>query len=721
MRFFLSRVCLILFGVFLLGLAEGTLRLFWVPAAEVGMAWSELDPFREVDGMLVLKEPFQGSLRPAPFAAKKGPQALRIFCFGGSTTFGYPHAAEAAWPRLLARRLQRLYPGREIEVINLGGTSYGSARILGLMRGVLKYQPDLFLAAFGHNEFVEDSFRVAVESKPGGVRALRALYLTKALRQLLPERRGVQRTIQVEPDERGAAGFFFAAVPAGTVYQATPEKHRSVHAALQRNTRAMIELASSHGIDLVLATVPSSLINWPPEPDAAFPPDPQARQAWQSLVARAEAAERAGRAEAALKLLREAVRLWDGNASLAFRLGSVLLAHGHQGDAIPWLERARDLDPVPVRATSVVSEEIRAEATAAQVPLADCARTFIGLAPTALTEADLLLDHVHPTAFGQVVLAREVWRAMTKLEEWRAFSAAADADLAAYEENVARISPPLDEQLAFVWGQVYARKGMLMRAEAMFRQSMALGNHTPFVRMYLADVLVRQGRPDEAQAILETLVREQPGFAEPLPMLGSLREQSGDLTGALQSYQRAFVAGNTARELLLHLGLLLVEAGRADEAAPVVQRALEFYPGDCDLLVLAGRHLELIGRSGEAARRYEELLQVDPACHNAWESLGLLQMNSGEWAAAAKTFQAALQAPGAQLPNHHLNLGYVYWQGLGDSDVAIASFRRYLALQPDGADNLPPELRERVLESNGSARRVKSSRAEEGGGKAGRQ
>lgn len=704
LRTLLVRFALVLFGIALLGVAELALRLIWSPLPRVEMAWTEIDPFREEGGMMVLKEPFEGSLRPVAFARQKPPETFRIFCFGGSTTFGYPLPADAAWPASLDQRLRTLYPGRKVEVINLGGTSYASARILGLMRGVTKYQPDLFIATFGHNEFVEDSFRVAVETRPGRAGWLRSLHLSRAMERLLPERRSPRRAVPVEPGGGGAAGFFFAPVLEGTVYKAPPERRQSVLDQLRGHLRAMVDLTGESGVGLVFATVPSSLINWPPEPDDGAPADPQARQRWEELVARGEAMEKDGKADAALALYREAARVWDGNASLAFRLGRMLAAEGRQEEALIWLERARDLDPAPVRATSVNSQAIREAAMAAKVPLADCARIFLRLAPTAEAEADLILDHVHPSVRGQAVMAREIWRAMTSLEGWGSFDAATEAGLGISEERRAGAELVLDGNLAFVWGQVYARKGLLERAEAMYRQAIALGNRMPFVRMYLADVLAEQGRTAEARGVLEDLAARQPGFAEHYPLLGALREQAGDLRGALDAYQKAFTAGNTDRSLLFHLGLLLVDSNRVAEATMVMERAASLYPGDCDLLALRGRVFETAGHPDEAIRVYDEVLKSDPACHRAWENLGVLQMDRGDWAGAERTFRAALKAPGPLLPNHHLNLGYVYYRGLGNGEKAVEQFSRYLEIQPDGAGNLPPELRDRILAASGKGR-----------------
>ena len=55
------------------------------------------------------------------FTARKKPGTLRIFCFGGSTTYGHPFDGRTAFPRWLGELLAASSPGKEFDVINAGG------------------------------------------------------------------------------------------------------------------------------------------------------------------------------------------------------------------------------------------------------------------------------------------------------------------------------------------------------------------------------------------------------------------------------------------------------------------------------------------------------------------------------------------------------------------------------------------------------------------------
>ena len=95
------------------------------------------------------------TLNPIRFPARKPPGTFRIVCLGGSATYGRPffdHTSFAGWLRAL---LPRADSSRKWEVINAGAISYASYRVKGIMAELAEYQPDLFIAYMGHNEFLE--------------------------------------------------------------------------------------------------------------------------------------------------------------------------------------------------------------------------------------------------------------------------------------------------------------------------------------------------------------------------------------------------------------------------------------------------------------------------------------------------------------------------------------------------------------------------------------
>ncbi|MHB8898104.1 MAG: hypothetical protein ACYC6Y_05105, partial [Thermoguttaceae bacterium] len=94
--------------------------------------------------------------RADSFDARKAPNEYRIFCLGGSTVQGSPFTIETSFTTFLELSLQAAEPERKWQVVNCGGISYASYRLVPILQEVLRYQPDLVILYTGQNEFLED-------------------------------------------------------------------------------------------------------------------------------------------------------------------------------------------------------------------------------------------------------------------------------------------------------------------------------------------------------------------------------------------------------------------------------------------------------------------------------------------------------------------------------------------------------------------------------------
>ena len=151
-----------------LGLAPFVLFEVLCLMMDWGHADTSVDPFvgfHEINPPLVLNEEGdrydipvsrQGYFRPESFAADKSDDEFRIFCLGGSTVQGRPFAIETSFTTWLEISLNTADPSRSWEVVNCGGVSYATYRLIPILREVLAYQPDMIILCTGHNEFLED-------------------------------------------------------------------------------------------------------------------------------------------------------------------------------------------------------------------------------------------------------------------------------------------------------------------------------------------------------------------------------------------------------------------------------------------------------------------------------------------------------------------------------------------------------------------------------------
>ena len=90
------------------------------------------------------------------FSQVKPANGFRVFCLGGSAAKGWPHDVDYTYPSFLKQKLQRAFPDKEIEVINVAGWSYASHRTKFIFDEIIEYDPDLILIYSGNNEFLEN-------------------------------------------------------------------------------------------------------------------------------------------------------------------------------------------------------------------------------------------------------------------------------------------------------------------------------------------------------------------------------------------------------------------------------------------------------------------------------------------------------------------------------------------------------------------------------------
>ena len=136
------------------------------------------------------------AFRRQSFAAKKGRNTFRVFCLGGSTVQGRPYSVETSFTTWLGLSLSAARPEISYEIVNCGGISYASYRLVPVMRELLEYEPDLFIIYTGHNEFLEDRTYSRIKKSPRALLRLHRMMLSLrsyALAEQLLSRRRARR------------------------------------------------------------------------------------------------------------------------------------------------------------------------------------------------------------------------------------------------------------------------------------------------------------------------------------------------------------------------------------------------------------------------------------------------------------------------------------------------------------------------------------------------
>jgi lysophospholipase L1-like esterase len=346
--------------------------------------------------------------------AKKPPSEFRVFSLGESTTQGNPWTIETSFSTWLEISLQAAEPSRTFEVVNCGGISYASYRLVPILEEVLRYQPDLIIVCVGHNEFLERRTLEHVESRGAMLNVL--LDAASRLRTFALMREGYLRVQGVSSAEPPAGRPILPTeVEALLDYRGGLETYhrevaheRSVIAQYRFNLRRMVELCRASGVELILINPVSNFCDSPPFKSQHRADLSAAERAeWESLCERAREhlhGENYNVHEAA-RLFEQACRIDPLYAGAFYNLAQCYQAAGKVEQAREAYLRAKDLDVCPLRALGPMNDAVLEMARDTGTALVDAQQLIQDRSADGIVGGDWLVDHVHPSIEGHQLLA----------------------------------------------------------------------------------------------------------------------------------------------------------------------------------------------------------------------------------------------------------------------------------------------------------------------------
>lgn len=356
--------------------------------------------------------------RKQSFTAEKGENQFRIFCLGGSTVQGRPYSVETSFTEWLRLNLQAAQPTREFEVINCGGISYASYRLVPILREVLTHEPDLLIVYTGHNEFLEDRTYAPIKRIPPMflrlhemlkyLRSYSTVYHALVERQhenQMAEKAMLPVDVQAKLDfEEGLAW-----------YHRDDEWRRNIIQHFRYNLKTMVRLANEADIPLILMNPVSNLKDCPPF-----------KSEWNSNLTKTELSrvnDLWGKVQNTpwddvfqkIRLLNEALESDDRHAGMLYTLGLCYERSGRLADAKSWFIKAKDEDICPLRILEPMHEVIGDVATIYQVPLVDIKGLIEEQSEGGIPGHEWLIDHVHPRIKGHQLISDQLMAAISKL------------------------------------------------------------------------------------------------------------------------------------------------------------------------------------------------------------------------------------------------------------------------------------------------------------------
>jgi tetratricopeptide (TPR) repeat protein len=602
------------------------------------------------------------------FPKLKARSSYRIFCMGGSTTYGRPYFDEVSFCGWLRVYLKAADPTRNWEVINAGGVSYASYRVAKLMNELKGYQPDLFIVYSGQNEFLEQRSYGRLMKLPPWVINLDATLsgtrtytvIKKAIEPLLPRsisdaQQLYKMTGEVEEVLNHTIG--------PQSYHRDDALRQQIMTHFRLNLIRMVKIARSVDANIIFVQPAINLKDMSPfksEHRAGL--DPQALKHWDVLYRRGMELDASGKTEKALQ------EIDDRYADLHYRIGQDLFKLKRYGDAQQAFQQAVEEDVAPLRILAPMQRIIEQVAAQEQVPLVDfpaiLRKAYLSKYGYAIFGKEFFRDHVHTNIEGYRLLGLALFDELISEGVVKPEASWNTARREAVEkDHLANLDPLLEGKAMLNLAKVLDWAGKFEEAYSAYQWALAILGPSPMLYdslatcsfilkkyddtlYYLDQTLTRypeiqgthyrraialgmQGKTDEAIAECKRELAVNPGNENVHYALANLYADKGEVAAAIGEFQATLRLKPADLPAHVKLAILLIGQERYDEALPQVQAALRIDPKEHHAHTALGLILRHQGKTGEAIAQFSEALRIEPGDKIARDNLEQLHAARG--------------------------------------------------------------------------------------------
>ncbi len=311
------------------------------------------------------------------FDAKKKENTFRVFILGGSSAAGYPYMPLGSFSRYIRKRLELVYPQKNIEVINIALTAVNSYTILDFVPEVLEQKPDLILIYAGHNEYYGALGVGSMESLGTSRTIVNLLLKLNRFKTVQLLRDVIQKSIGLfSGDVKNATGTLMSRMAQKQSIFLNSDTYKLGLEQFEGNMKDILSLITEAKVPVIISTLASNLKDLKPFISKSKDELPAANDIFNKAK----------------------VKYTEGKYEIADSL----------------FRYAKDLDLLRFRAPEGMNKIINSLATKFNVPVVNIDSIFNSLSPNGIVGNNLMTDHLHPTLQGYQLMGKAFYESMVK-------------------------------------------------------------------------------------------------------------------------------------------------------------------------------------------------------------------------------------------------------------------------------------------------------------------
>lgn len=200
---------------------------------------------------------------------------------------------------------------------------------------------------------------------------------------------------------------------------------------------------------------------------------------------------------------------------------------------------------------------------------------------------------------------------------------------------------------------------------------------TPAVLNDLVWLYLANGRDQQAEQTVRTLIELEPGRAEVHRGLAGVLRKMGRPDEAETSYRKALELDPSYAQARGELAGMLITSGRTKDAMAEYDKALKLDPDNVSVLTQRARLLTQLHRFNDARDAWGRVTLAAPDSAEAFASLGMARIQAGDVPAGVDALRRAVELD-PENPQYNYNLALVILRA-GDAKGAIEYFRAAIA------------------------------------------